>query len=480
MVYKVRFIFETLHRCCILAMFLAVVCGIALIQCIVNGNPDEIVDLPGLPSKPNFHQYSGYLNATNGRLLHYWFVESERDPSNDPLLLWLNGGPGCSSLDGLLTEHGPFRVAEQGKSLSFNPYSWNKLTNVVYLEAPAGVGFSYSLDKNYKTNDDQVSLDNYVALQSFFKKFPQFTKNEFYITGESYGGIYVPTLSVRVLQGSAPINFKGFAVGNGLSSSLLNDNSIIFFIYHHGLFGIGLWTELTKYCCSGGVSQSTCNFHNSTDERCRNAVTKAMSIIMSSGLNPYNLYDICQTTDTSKGQFTRFDADIKSIFKYYGFSKSMLLRKAKSKHGLDPPCISGADTTAYLNRPDVRTALHIPDNVQNWTVCSEDVATQYVTLYKTMENQYNILLPKVRGLVYNGDVDMMCNFLGDEWFVDSLGRKVISNYTYWKIDNQVGGFVKQFDSLDFLTIRGAGHMVPTNKPQEALKMITSFLFKKPY
>lgn len=80
--------------------------------------------------------------------------------------------------------------------------------NVLFLEAPAGVGFSYALNKKYDTDDDTVSYDNYVALQHFFEKFPQFKKNDFYITGESYGGIYIPTLSVRVLTGPAKINFK--------------------------------------------------------------------------------------------------------------------------------------------------------------------------------------------------------------------------------------------------------------------------------
>lgn len=83
-----------------------------------------------------------------------------------------------------------------------------QVANVLFLEAPAGVGFSYSLNQKYSTDDDTVSYDNYVAIQSFYEKFPQFKKNEFYITGESYGGIYIPTLSVRVLTGPAKINFK--------------------------------------------------------------------------------------------------------------------------------------------------------------------------------------------------------------------------------------------------------------------------------
>ncbi|KAK1891069.1 Lysosomal protective protein [Dissostichus eleginoides] len=189
--------------------------------------PDEVTHLPGMKFKPNYLQWSGYLQARPGVFLHYWFVTSQRDPVKDPLVLWLNGGPGCSSLDGFLSENGPFHVSDNGATLYENPSSWNKIANVLYIESPAGVGYSYSDDKKYATDDDQVSDDNYRALQSFFSKFPNFTKNEFFIFGESYGGIYAPTLSLRVATGAAKINFKGFSVGNGLSSFALNDQSLI-------------------------------------------------------------------------------------------------------------------------------------------------------------------------------------------------------------------------------------------------------------
>ncbi|GBN91416.1 putative serine carboxypeptidase ctsa-1 [Araneus ventricosus] len=149
---------------------------------LIASHPDEIKDLPGLDIPINFKHYSGYLNATRGRYLHYWFVESQRSPTTDPVVLWMNGGPGCSSLDGFLSELGPLHVSADGKSLYKNPYSWNRVANVIFLEAPAGVGFSYADNKKYFTDDDSTSYDNYVALQSFFEKFPEFKKNDFYIT----------------------------------------------------------------------------------------------------------------------------------------------------------------------------------------------------------------------------------------------------------------------------------------------------------
>ncbi|EEC19639.1 serine carboxypeptidase, putative [Ixodes scapularis] len=127
------------------------------------GRNDEVWQLPGLAKQTSFRHYSGYLRVGGSRLLHYWYVESERSPETDPVVLWMNGGPGCSSLLGLMTELGPFHMASDGLNLTMNPYSWNKVANVIFLEAPAGVGFSYDPSGDYHTNDDQTADDNYLA-----------------------------------------------------------------------------------------------------------------------------------------------------------------------------------------------------------------------------------------------------------------------------------------------------------------------------
>ncbi|XP_070182957.1 lysosomal protective protein-like, partial [Littorina saxatilis] len=116
---------------------------------------DEVKSVPGLKKQPNFKHYSGYLQASGSKKLHYWFLESQNNPASDPMVLWMNGGPGCSSDLGLLSEHGPFRVQDDGVTVLINPFSWNTVANMLYLEAPAGVGYSYSDDGNYTTDDDR-------------------------------------------------------------------------------------------------------------------------------------------------------------------------------------------------------------------------------------------------------------------------------------------------------------------------------------
>ncbi|XP_044520039.1 lysosomal protective protein isoform X1 [Gracilinanus agilis] len=449
---------------------------------------DEILCLPGLVKQPAFRQYSGYLNVAGGKHLHYWFVESQKDPQSSPVVLWLNGGPGCSSLDGLLTEHGPFLIQPDGNTLEYNPYSWNLNASVLYLESPAGVGFSYSDDKNYVTNDTEVAQNNYEALQEFFRLFPEFSSNQLFLTGESYAGIYIPTLAMLVMQDPS-MNLQGLAVGNGLSCYEQNDNSLVYFAYYHGLLGYRLWSALQSHCCA----QGRCNFHDNQDPNCTMNLLEVSRIVSNSGLNIYNLYAPCAGGVPGHARYekdTLVIQDMGNLFTRLPI-KRMLQQQTLMRTGervrLDPPCTNTTAPSTYLNNPYVRKALHIPEQVPRWDMCNFVVNSNYMRLYQTMNDQYLKLLSaqKYRILVYNGDVDMACNFMGDEWFVDSLNQKQVEvQRRPWLVSDgsgeQIAGFVKEFDNISFLTIKGAGHMVPTDKPQAALTMFTRFLTKEPY
>ncbi|WJX53844.1 hypothetical protein P8452_39795 [Trifolium repens] len=120
----------------------------------------------------------------------------ETDPSSKPLVLWLNGGPGCSSLGvGAFSENGPFRT--NGEVLIKNEHSWNREANMLYLESPIGVGFSYAKGSfsDIKVNDEMTARENLVFLLQWFKKFPQYKHKDLFLTGESYAGHYTPQLA---------------------------------------------------------------------------------------------------------------------------------------------------------------------------------------------------------------------------------------------------------------------------------------------
>ena len=145
-----------------------------------------------LPSK----WYSGYLSVTQSKALHYVLVESLNNVTTDPLLLWFNGGPGCSSMEGLFAELGPFIFDDGETIIKPNPFPWNMNASVLYIESPAGVGYSIANNSDdYKHSDVSQSEDLFAGLQDFFNAFPEMRANEMYITGESYAGVYVPYLA---------------------------------------------------------------------------------------------------------------------------------------------------------------------------------------------------------------------------------------------------------------------------------------------
>ncbi|KPP64844.1 lysosomal protective protein-like [Scleropages formosus] len=385
--------------------------------CWAQDEADLVTSVPGLIGIPNFKHYSGYLQAGPGKYFHYWFVESQNNPSTDPLVLWLSGGPGCSSMEGLLAENGPFHLNDNG-TVYLNPYSWNKLANMLYLESPAGVGFSYSISGNYQTSDPQVAEDNYKALQQFFSKFPSFASNNFYVFAESYGGVYAPSLSQLIISRSTNINFKGMGVGNGMTSYALNDQSLIYFGYYHGLFGDDLWNQLSQYCCSS----ISCKFYNSSSTNCQNAVYSALYQIQDTGLNIYDLYGQCYG---GVGSSARYAADVSNLFRQYKFTFKAP-QEDTSIPGV-PRCINGTAMYYWLNDPTVRAALHIPRSIQTWELCSSTVGSLYQRVYMDMSPFYQDLLQRnVTLLLYSGDVDMACNFIGSKWFVEALNQQVAS------------------------------------------------------
>ena len=205
-------------------------CAIACLVGLASAadEADRVMSLPNGTSSIEMTSptYSGYLNVTETKMLHYIYVESMDSPSFDPLVIWFNGGPGCSSMLGFMQEHGPWIIDDGEDYVKPNPFSWNRRANMLYIESPAGVGFSIAGNEtsDWTQNDMTQSEDAKVALMNWFEKFPERLDNDLYISGESYGGIYVPYLSWQLYQHNieadidstiTPINLKGFLVGNG-------------------------------------------------------------------------------------------------------------------------------------------------------------------------------------------------------------------------------------------------------------------------
>ena len=241
--------------------------ALLLLPLVLAGNPsdDLITSLPGadealFASLPNM--YSGYLDLpSSSKHMFYWLVEAEESPENAPVALWTNGGPGCSGFIGLMTEQGPFRPTKNG-SLVANPGSWHLAdVNMLFVEQPVGVGFSYSDDptKDYVTGDAQAAADLYAAIVEFQTQYSGRYGSDFYLTSESYGGHYLPTTARYILDqpgGAAAIGFKGFFLGNPWTDPKSNAVGRVQTLYGHGLVPKPAYDKFAAACLGGETTAS--------------------------------------------------------------------------------------------------------------------------------------------------------------------------------------------------------------------------------
>ncbi len=446
-----------------------------------NSEQDIVVNLPGLPSNTSLVQYSGYLDLdSTQKHIHYWLVESEDDPSNDPVVFWTNGGPGCSGILGLLTEQGPFKPNSNGE-LIMNEWRWNRIANMVFIEQPVGVGYSYSDNsKDYRIGDDQAAKDNLAVIIAFIKKFPQYAKSDIYITSESYGGHYMPTWAKQIVEYNkqqpteSKINFKGFAVGNPYVDYYSGSGAEMEALNARQMLPKPSWDKYVSEGCTNPVTQ----LNNSV---CSTMMLDFMYITSNS--NPYALdYPTCVTAQQvwmSDYLYERTDV------------QTGLLGAKRQPHPYIPlkdeyePCEDNY-ATDYMNRPDVRKALHVKDDIV-WEECSRTVKYEMIDKMKSVVHIYKELIDDVdanlRILIYSGDDDGVCASSYTSHIVfDVLNYKPSSYWKLWTVDGQTSGYITEFNTplskesrFAYSTVHFAGHEVPTYKPKEAYVLFESYI-----
>lgn len=425
---------------------------------------DKILALPGQPADVRFKQYSGYVNVhgQDGRALFYWLTEATVDAPSKPLLLWLNGGPGCSSIAyGASEEIGPFRINKNGTGLHVNEYSWNKVANLLFLESPAGVGFSYTNTTTnlYNTGDTRTAEDAYVFLVKWFQRFPNYQGREFYIAGESYAGHYVPQLAKLVYERnrrvSKPyINFRGFLVGNAVTDNKYDNLGTVDFWWSHAIISDSLHSQIRRHCDFSVAETST------TCSSLMNSVSQQTGHI-----DPYNIY-------------------MPSCSNPLGRNRHHLLFKRALFKGLPEgydPCIEN-NAEVYFNRADVQRAFHANTThiAYPWTACSstllrnwQDSALSVLPIYK------ELIGTGLRIWIFSGDVDSVVPVTATRYSLARLQLKVKTQWYPWYHNEQVGGWTEIYEGLTFATVRGAGHEVPLFQPERALTLISAFLAGQP-
>ncbi|CAI9118918.1 OLC1v1020545C1 [Oldenlandia corymbosa var. corymbosa] len=411
---------------------------------------DRIIKLPGQPRSPQISQFSGYINVNeaHGRALFYWFFEAQSQPTKKPLLLWLNGGPGCSSIGyGASAELGPLRVTENGVGLDFNKYSWNQEANLLFVESPVGVGFSYTNTSSdlKKLTDKFAAEDAYNFIVHWLDRFPQYKTRDFYISGESYAGHYVPQLAELVFDrnkyGSKypHINLKGFIVGNPETDDYLDNKGLLEYAWSHAVISDQEYEKAKRVC----------NFkHFDWTNDCMEAMSVVFKIY--NEIDIYNIYaPACLVKSNYSSSLTQAN-------------QSYRMRNTRSLLGGYDPCYSNC-AEDYFNRVDVQTAFHAntrgSKSTVKWATCSNSVFKEYNDTVPSVLPIYKKLIKGgLRIWIYSGDADGRVPVIGSRYCVESLNLTLKSPWHSWYHNHQVGGRLVEYDGLTFVTVRGAGHL----------------------
>lgn len=367
------------------------------------------------------------------------------------MVLWLNGGPGCSSLTGLFLELGPSSVNKKIE-LVHNPHSWNNNASVIFLDQPVNVGFSYSSDS--VRNTIAAGRDVYALLTLFFHNFPEYAEQDFHIAGESYAGHYIPVFTSEILKHKDNnINLKSVLIGNGLTDP---------------------YTQYAYYrpmaCGDGGrdsvLSESQCRSMDSSLPRCQSLIKSCYNSGSVWSCLPASIY----CNNAMLGPYQRTGRNVYDIRSGCEDSGNL--------------CYSGIGyITEYLSQKSVQDALGV--EVHSYESCNFDINRNFMFAGDWMQPYHHLLpsiLEELPVLIYAGDTDFICNWLGNEAWTEALdwsGHKRFvdsekKDLTREGVDKAYGK-VKSSGNLSFMRIFDAGHMVPMDQPEASIDFLNRWL-----
>ncbi|XP_024969566.1 serine carboxypeptidase-like [Cynara cardunculus var. scolymus] len=399
----------------------------------------------GSASVEELGHHAGYYqieHSYDAQMFYFYF--KSRNSENDPVVIWLTGGPGCSSELALFYENGPFKI---GKNLTlvWNEYGWDQAANLLYVDQPTGTGFSYSSDKRDIRHDEKgVSDDLYDFLQSFFTEHPELVNNDFYITGESYAGHYIPAVAARVHQGNKDkegihINLKGFAIGNGLTDPAIQYKAYTDYALDMGIISESQYKRINLIVPVCEAAIKLCGTDGTVSCTAAYLVCNIIFIAITNIAGNINYYDI-------------------------------------RKECVGSLCYDFSDMETLLNERSVRQALGVGDI--EFVSCSTSV---YFALLMDWMKNLEVGIPAllddgIKMLIYAGEYDLICNWLGNSRWVHAMewsGTKEFgaASEVPFEVSGSEAGLLKSYGPLSFLKVHDAGHMVPMDQPAAALEML---------
>ncbi|KAJ9549046.1 hypothetical protein OSB04_021589 [Centaurea solstitialis] len=397
---------------------------------------------------------SGYLpvNSTTGSAIFYAFYEAQQHPTNNtslsqtPIVIWLQGGPGCSSMTGNFYELGPWQVAPSGNQtleLRPNPGSWNRIFGLLFLDNPIGTGFSIaSTPEEIPTDQDAVARHLFVAITKFIGLDPLFKSRPIYITGESYAGKYVPSIGYYILKRnpllpvSKRVNLHGLAIGNGLTHPETQVGTHALHTYYLGLINQNQKTQLEKLQLEAIRLTKAGNWSNATYAR-TNALRYLQNV---TGLA--TLYD-----------FRRYRA------------------------------YDGDWVVEFLKDPEVKKALGVNESMV-YEECSDVVgAALHSDVMKSVKFMVEYLVENTKVLLYQGQCDLRDGVVSVESWMkkmkwEGLQKFLDADKEVWKVNGVLAGYVQKSDNLSHVVVLGAGHYVPTDQGVNSQAMIEDWVLNR--
>ncbi|KAK5017791.1 Cell death protease [Cryomyces antarcticus] len=410
--------------------------------------------------------HAGHIEVTpehHGNLF-FWHFQNRHIANKQRTVIWLNGGPGCSSMDGALMEVGPYRVNKDG-TLKYNDGSWDEFANVLFVDNPVGTGFSYVDTDSYIHELKEMADQMIVFLEKWFSIFPEYVHDDLFLAGESYAGQHIPYIAQAILdrnKNSAKNkwNLEGLLIGNGWTSPVDQYLSYLPFAYKHGLIengsDAGKRVEAQQAICVKDLDAGRKDHvDTSSCEMILQEILRVTQEQSSSGTQCLNMYDV-------------------------------RLRDSYPSCGMNwPPDLE--QITPYLRRKDVIQALHIDtDKRTGWTECNGAVGSAF----RARNSRPAIellpgLLEKMPMVLFSGDQDLICNHVGTEELINNLGWNggkgfetspgVWAPKRDWTFEDEPAGIYQSARNLTYVVFYNSSHMVPFDYPRRTRDMLDRFL-----
>ncbi|CAN1164319.1 Serine carboxypeptidase-like 50 [Linum perenne] len=409
---------------------------------------------PGLPNQA-LPTKSGYLSVnktTNSAIFYTYYKPHSPISHNPPILFWLQGGPGCSSMLGNFFELGPYRVTQcqdlQGQKhtvLEPNPGSWNRIFDLVFLDNPIGSGFSIaSHPAEIPTDQDSVSKHLYTAITGFLRLEPGFRSRQVYILGESYAGKFVPSIGYYILKQneklpvSKRVNLEGIAIGNGLTDPVIQVGTHAANAYYVGLINEKQRKEMEEVQSKAVKFVGTGKWRQAANARSR----------------------VVRMLRNMTGLATDFDFTRKRPYR-----TDLVVR--------------------FLQSKDVKRRLGANESIK-FVGCNRVIRAGFKEdVMKSVKEKVDYLLKrlKYKVLLYQGNLDLRNSVVSSEAWIktmkwDGIERFLMAERKVWKVKGELAGYVEKYGKLSHVVVLWGGHMVPADQAVNSQSMVEDWVLEK--